>query len=118
MAGLLQAAGTEKTFPVRLVIPAKPGGVTFLHFRHAQRMNFECATCHATTWPQDSSASLGYKHGGHREAEGRRTACAGCHREGGRAFASQGNCTTRCHARYAGDAGRPPQAGQPPHAGR
>jgi c(7)-type cytochrome triheme protein len=103
LAALIPAgySAGETPFPVRLVIPAKPGGVVFYHFLHAQRANFDCKTCHAALWPQDAKSPLKFKTGGHQAAESGRTSCGNCHRPGG-AFGSQGNCTTRCHSNYAG----------------
>jgi c(7)-type cytochrome triheme protein len=103
LAVLPSAIANEKVFPVRMVIPASQGGVTFHHFLHAQRVKFECSVCHASLWPQDTGASLGYSPAGHQTAEDRRAGCGSCHHEGGSAFSSQGNCTTRCHSKYAGD---------------
>jgi len=106
MAALPSAADDERLFPVRLVIPASEGGVTFDHFLHAQRVKFDCAVCHASLWPKDSTSSLGFSAFGHRTAETNKAGCANCHRAGGCAFASEGNCTNRCHAKYAGDGNR------------
>ena len=100
------ATATEKVFPIRLVIAASQGGVTFLHFLHAERVKFDCSVCHASLFRQDASVALKYAPGGHQTAEDRKAACAGCHREGGGAFASQGNCSTRCHSKYAGNSAR------------
>jgi hypothetical protein len=111
MAMLPRATADDKAFPVRMVIPASQGGVTFHHFLHAQRVKFDCAVCHASLWPRNSSAKLGYGPDGHRAAEERRTGCGSCHREGGSAFASEGNCTSRCHAMYAGECKRSIHAG-------
>jgi hypothetical protein len=92
----------EKPFPIKLVIPAKPGGVVYYHFAHAQRVNFDCNVCHATMWPQDATAPLKFKTSGHGTAEGSHDSCGTCHHAGGRSFAVEGNCTTRCHSNYAG----------------
>ena len=91
----------EKAFPVKLVIPAKQGGVVFYHFQHAQRANFEYNTCHATLWPRDAKSPLKFSTGGHQAAEKARSSCASCHHPGA-AFAVEGNCAGRCHTSYAG----------------
>ena len=111
MVVLPPATANDKPFPVRMVIPASLGGVTFHHFLHAQRVKFDCAVWHASLWQRDSRAKLGYGPAGHQAAEERRTGCGNCHRDGGRAFASEGNCTSRCHAMYAGECQRTTHAG-------
>ena len=93
----------QKTFPVRLIIPATYGGVNFNHFGHAEREKFECGACHnSTQWPQDHKAPLNYKEADHRSADTTRHSCAACHHTGGKAFATSGNCAARCHQPYAG----------------
>jgi hypothetical protein len=109
-AGVPRAA-TEKDFPVRLVIPASQGGVTFLHFLHAERVNFDCAACHASLFKRDATVRLGYAPAGHQGAEDRKAACASCHHKGGSAFAAEGNCSSRCHVKYAGNSGHSSRSG-------
>ncbi|MEI9970622.1 MAG: cytochrome c3 family protein [Ignavibacteriota bacterium] len=104
LAGVPRATAAEKVFPFRLVIPASQGGVTFYHFLHAQRVNFDCSACHASLFKQDATVRLGYGPAGHRTAEDNQAACAKCHHKGGRAFSAEGNCSTRCHSKYAGTA--------------
>ena len=106
LAGVPRATATDKVFAVRMVIPASQGGVTFLHFLHAERVKFDCSVCHASLFKQDATAGLGYAPAGHQAAEDQKAACASCHRAGGGAFASQGNCSTRCHSKYAGSTAR------------
>lgn len=68
-------------------------------FDHAQHVNYEsgdCTACHNSLFPM-SRAPLGYGDNLHRTAEANRTSCAGCHVAGGKAFASEGNCT-QCHS--------------------
>ena len=121
LAGLQGIANAnDRVFPVRLVIPARQGGITFLHFLHAQRVKFECNVCHASTFQQNAEAPLGFKPGGHQAAVEQKKSCASCHREGEGAFTALGGCTSRCHASYAGDTGRPTQSGdtgRPTHSG-
>jgi len=112
LAGAPVSTASEKVFPVRLVIPASQGGVTFLHFLHAERVKFHCSVCHASLFKRDATAALAYAPAGHQSAEEHKAACAGCHREGGDAFASQGNCSTRCHSKYAGTSARSSHSGE------
>jgi c(7)-type cytochrome triheme protein len=104
LAALVPAgqSADEKPFPIKLVIPAKAGGVVYYHFAHAQRVKFDCSVCHASMWPQDAKASLKFKTTGHSTADGSHTSCGVCHRTGGTSFAVEGNCTSRCHSGYAG----------------
>jgi c(7)-type cytochrome triheme protein len=98
----------QKAFPVRFVIPATYGGVTFNHFKHAEREKFDCGVCHRTQWPQNAKAALNYKEAEHQSSDSAKHACGACHRTGGKAFATSGNCGIRCHQEYAGglDRGR------------
>ena len=111
LAGVPRATATGKVFPVRLVIPASQGGITFLHFVHAQRVNFNCDVCHASRFKQDATARLEYGPAGHQSAEEGRVACGGCHYKGGRAFSAEGNCNSRCHTKYAGNTGNSVRSG-------
>lgn len=111
LAGVPRATADGKVFPLRLVIPASQGGVTFYHFLHAERVNFDCAVCHASLFKQDATTRIGYAPGGHRSAEESKAACAKCHYKGGAAFAAEGNCTSRCHSKYAGSPSQSARSG-------
>jgi c(7)-type cytochrome triheme protein len=84
--------------PAKLTFQAKNGNVSFNHAEHAKREKNECKTCHPAPWPQDAKAPLKWKAGMHKTAETAKTSCGVCHRPGGSAFASQGNCT-KCHVK-------------------
>ena len=89
-------AQTEKKPPSSLVFMTKNGNVTFNHANHVMREKGDCKTCHPSLFQQDAKAPLNYKAGLHKTAEMNMTACASCHRAGGMAFESKGNCA-KCH---------------------
>lgn len=94
--GSLQAAHKEP--PDKLVFESKLGNVTFDHAKHVEREKNDCTTCHPKLFPQSREEPLNYKAGMHRPAEAKKQSCAGCHVEGGKSFASKGNCNT-CHVK-------------------
>ena len=81
------AAAQDKKPPEKIVFPSKRGATTFLHAKHAERENGECATCHDTLWPQSAAEPLKSS-----------TGCHTCHKADGKAFAARdrANCD-RCH---------------------
>lgn len=80
----------------KLVFAAKPGAVTFLHAKHAERLKGDCKACHPVPFKQDAKAPLNYKAGLHKTAEKAKASCAACHVATGTAFATANNCT-KCH---------------------
>jgi len=83
--------------PAKIVFESKMGNVTFDHAAHSKRVKEDCKVCHDKLFPQ-SRAPLNYKEGMHKPAEAKRISCGACHRPGGEAFQSQGNCN-RCHVK-------------------
>ena len=75
--------------------------MTYNHAAHAKRENNACAICHPSLWPQDAKAPLNFKANMHRTAEEGKTSCGSCHRAGGKAFATKGTCTSKCHVKAA-----------------
>lgn len=89
----------SKTPPAKLVLPAKVGAVTYDHAAHAKREKNGCKTCHPSLFAQDSKAPLGFKPP-HKTEEDKKVSCGSCHRTGGTAFETKGNCTnSKCHVR-------------------
>lgn len=72
------------------------GASSFNHAQHVNYENGECTACHNALFPM-SRAPLGYGDNLHRTAEANKSSCAGCHVDGGEAFASANNCS-RCHS--------------------
>ena len=97
--GGLALVAQDKKAPAKLVFQAKNGNVTFDHAAHATREKNDCKVCHDTLWPQSAAAPLNFKAGMHKPAETKHTSCGTCHFAGGKAFASAGNCTTKCHVK-------------------
>ncbi len=89
-------AQDKKTPPAKLTFVTKNGNVTFDHAAHLKRANGDCAVCHDKLFKQDAKAPLNYKPGLHKTAEMDQTSCGSCHRPGGAAFESKGNCA-KCH---------------------
>lgn len=98
LLGSLALMGQDKKTPPAkpLVFVTKNGNVTFNHAAHVMREKGDCAVCHAALFKQDATAPLNYKAGLHKTAEMDKTACGSCHRPGGAAFESKGNCA-KCH---------------------
>ena len=89
--------GAAETPPESLVFESKLGNVTFDHTKHVERVSGDCVACHEKLFPQ-SRVPLNYKAAMHKKAEAAKTACAGCHVDGGRSFATKGECKT-CHVK-------------------
>jgi hypothetical protein len=77
------AAGQDKTPPDKLVFQ-KPVTTVFPHAAHIERANGDCTTCHDKFWPKLKEESV------------KSAGCKTCHKAGGVAFESKGNCA-RCH---------------------
>jgi c(7)-type cytochrome triheme protein len=85
------------------VFVATNGNVTFNHRVHTIRQNFACWTCHTKPFPPWRGA-LTYTNILHKVAEADKGSCGQCHRPGGEAFESRGNCT-KCHEKPVVDPG-------------
>ena len=94
---LAQEKKATPTPPSKLEFAAKTGKVTYDHAAHSKREKNDCKMCHPTPFAQDAKAPLNYKGGMHKAAEEKHASCGFCHYEGGKAFATKGNCTTKCH---------------------
>jgi c(7)-type cytochrome triheme protein len=93
---LPQASATGSGGPPETILfPSEYGNVTFTHQKHFERVNGDCATCHAKIFPQ-ALEPLNYGKARHRVAEEYKTSCAACHGIQGTAFAAERNCQ-RCH---------------------
>ena len=90
------AIAAEKKAPEKITFETKNGKVIFLHSKHTDREKNKCDVCHTKLFQKDSKAPLNYKLKLHKDAEGKKISCAVCHVNGGRAFASKGNCL-KCH---------------------
>jgi c(7)-type cytochrome triheme protein len=104
LIGLTGTMAQEKkaaTPPAKLVFAAKNGNVTYDHAAHAKREKNECKVCHPGEFAQDAKAPLNWKANMHKTAEAAKKSCGACHRAGGTAFESKGNCTTKCHVKAA-----------------
>lgn len=97
---LLPVVSQEKNAPEKLTFTSKTGNVTFDHAAHSKRVNDDCTVCHDKLFPQSATAPLNYKAAMHRTAETKQISCGFCHRPGGTAFQSKGNCA-KCHVRGA-----------------
>ena len=98
MVALTTLVAQDKKPPSKLVLTAKNGNVTYDHAAHAKRAKNECKTCHPAQWPQDAKAPLNFKTAMHRPAEANKISCGRCHRAGGEAFETKGNCA-KCHVK-------------------
>jgi c(7)-type cytochrome triheme protein len=69
-----------------IVFPATQGEVTFLHAKHIERENGDCAGCHDKLWTQTTEPL--------KNSQG----CHTCHKPDGKAFSARdrSNCE-RCH---------------------
>jgi c(7)-type cytochrome triheme protein len=97
LTGSLAQEKKAPTPPSKLVFEAKTGKITYDHAAHAKREKNDCKICHPTPFAQDAKAPLNYKGGMHKAAEEKHASCGFCHYEGGKAFATKGNCTGKCH---------------------
>ncbi len=97
LALVLPAA--EKVAPKeKIVFTAKPGNVSFDHATHLKALNGKCEACHTSLFPQ-SKAPINFRPP-HSKEEAAKTSCGSCHREGGQAFATKGNCmNSKCHVK-------------------
>jgi c(7)-type cytochrome triheme protein len=87
----------SKTPPARFVLPAKVGAVTFHHAAHIKLEKNDCKVCHSSLFAQDAKAPLGFKPP-HKNEEDKKVSCGSCHRVGGTAFETKGNCANgKCH---------------------
>jgi c(7)-type cytochrome triheme protein len=91
-------AQDKKTPPQKLTFVAKKGSVTFDHAAHLKRANGDCTACHDKLFAQDAKAPLNFKAGLHQPAETAKMSCGSCHRPGGVAFETKGNCA-KCHVK-------------------
>jgi c(7)-type cytochrome triheme protein len=105
MIALTAMVAQDKKPPAKLVLQAKTGNVTYDHTAHAKREKDNCKTCHPALWAQDAKAPLNFKANIHKTAESQKTSCGFCHHEAGKAFATKGNCTTKCHVKAAAKKG-------------
>lgn len=94
---IMVTLAADKTPPAELVFESKLGNVTFTHAKHIEREKNKCETCHDSLFPQ-SREPINFGKGMHKPAEAAKTSCAACHHEGGKAFASKGQCKT-CHVK-------------------
>jgi c(7)-type cytochrome triheme protein len=94
--GLCAAWAQPKQAPVRVSIESKKGIVLYYHFLHLRRAKDNCKFCHDSLFAMDAKAPLNYAD--HPAAESTRTSCGFCHRAGGSAFDTKGNCDRSCHA--------------------
>lgn len=99
MVGATVLLSQSKTPPAKLVLPAKNGNITFDHAAHAKRVKNDCKVCHPSVFAQDAKAPLAFKPP-HKAKEDKQASCGSCHRTGGTAFESKGNCTnSKCHVK-------------------
>lgn len=91
----------EKVAPAKhIVFETKQGKVAFSHTSHVKAAKGDCKVCHDKLFPQDAKAPLNFKAGMHKPAEQKGTSCGACHKAGGTAFESKGNCV-KCHVKAA-----------------
>jgi c(7)-type cytochrome triheme protein len=95
--GLVRAAD-EAAGPAKFVFQSKTGPVTYPHAAHIAQESGKCETCHPAIFPKSSRAPLKYNFAGHKPYEQVKSSCGFCHREGGKAFKAEGNCS-RCHGK-------------------
>jgi c(7)-type cytochrome triheme protein len=96
LLGSLALMGQQKQPPQKLTFTTKFGNVTFNHAAHVMREKGDCAACHPKLFMQDAKAPLNFKANLHKTAEENMTSCGACHRPGGAAFETKGNCA-KCH---------------------
>lgn len=96
LLGTLALMGQQKKPPETLTFMTKFGDVTFNHAAHLMREKGNCAACHPKLFMQDAKAPLNFKANLHKTAEENMTSCGACHRPGGAAFETKGNCA-KCH---------------------
>ncbi len=97
MLGLTALVAQNKTPPTKLTFTTKNGNVTFDHSAHIKREQSNCSVCHPGLFAQDAKKPIGFRPP-HKAQEDKKVACGSCHRAGGAAFATQGNCSNgKCH---------------------
>ncbi|MRR33027.1 hypothetical protein EG834_22455 [bacterium] len=105
LLGVAALLGQEKTPPAKLVIKAKVGNVTFDHTAHAKREKDACDVCHPKLFAQSAKAQIAFKSP-HKKHEDTKASCGSCHRAGGTAFGTRGNCAnSKCHVKVAAKKG-------------
>ena len=103
MLGLTASLAQNKTPPAKLTFQAKPGNITFDHAAHAKREKNDCKVCHPAPFAQDAKAPLAFRPP-HKIQEDKKASCGACHRAGGTACESKGNCTNgKCHVKAGAD---------------
>lgn len=88
----------DKKAPDEIVFEAKPGNVTFPHAKHVEAAKNDCKVCHDALFKQAKGSLGDYKANMHKNSETAKTSCGACHHEGGKAFATKGNCN-KCHVK-------------------
>jgi len=95
--GLAAIEAQEKKAPEKITFTVKLGNVAFDHAAHVKRENGNCKVCHPGLFAEDSKAPLSFKPP-HSNQENKKMSCGFCHRAGGVAFETKGNCTNgKCH---------------------
>ncbi len=100
---IIGAVMALEIYAAGLVFVAGSGNVVYNHKAHTIRQKFNCLVCHVKTFPL-SRRPIEYKSVLHKTAEAAKSSCAQCHRPGGEAFESRGNCK-KCHVRTVLDPG-------------
>jgi c(7)-type cytochrome triheme protein len=100
---IIGIAAALEYFCGRLVYVATNGNVTYDHRVHTIRQKFACWTCHTKPFPL-WKGPLAYTSVMHKVAEASKTSCGQCHRPGGEAFDTRGNCK-KCHDKPVADPG-------------
>lgn len=85
----------RERLPGIIAFQSKAGAAPFDHAKHVEYEKGGCTACHNALFPM-SRAGLRYAPDLHRAAEAAKASCAGCHVDGGAAFASANNCE-KCH---------------------
>ncbi len=94
---LIVMAAVAADAPDKIVFESKMGKVTFDHAAHVKKAGDDCKVCHDKLFPQ-SREPIHFKKGMHKPAEKAKTSCGACHRPGGNAFQTKGNCK-KCHVK-------------------
>lgn len=91
----LSLTSSRSSLPKGISFETRAGTADFDHAQHLEYEKGRCIACHNALFPM-SRAELDYANDIHRTAEASKLSCAGCHVEGGNAFASANNCE-KCH---------------------
>ncbi len=86
---------TRLNLPKQIVFETRAGDAKFDHEKHLEYEKGRCVACHNALFPM-ARAGLSYAPDVHRAAESSQTSCAGCHFDGGPAFATANHCES-CH---------------------